>query len=70
VSGRKPNRHMDRHRLLDEVDALAERLVTAGDMDAFEKVFGSRDPDFPIQDLPLARLREIYREYIKEKPDA
>jgi hypothetical protein len=64
------NNRLTRHRLIDEVDAYAERLITAGDLDSFEEVFGSRDPDFPVHNLSYERLREIYREYIKEKPDA
>jgi len=57
---------VDRQQLLDEVDAYAERLVAIGDMEAFEEVFGSSDPDFDISRLTTAELREIHDEYIAD----
>ena len=57
---------INRDNLLSECEALAERLVAIGDMDSFEQIFGSRDPNFKLATLPTEQLQNIYDEDIKE----
>jgi len=57
---------MTREQLIAEADLLAERLVAIGDMDSFEQIFGSRDPNLDLKTFPTERLQDIYDENIKD----
>jgi hypothetical protein len=53
-----------RERLVREVDAYAERLVAAGDLQSFKEVFGTVDIDLRASTLSDEQLQEIYDEYV------
>lgn len=58
---------MNKINLISEVDDYAERLIAAGDIDSFERVFETRDcSNFSVFSLTQDQLQEIYNEYIKE----
>jgi hypothetical protein len=54
---------MDRTHLLQEVEALAERLLGS---EAFREVFGPDDIDFDITSLDDETLQYIFEEYCQE----
>lgn len=59
----------EREEIVSKVKAYADRLVAAGDMDAFEQVFNSRDVDFDVSTLDRTTLRTIYVDYVHDDED-
>ena len=51
--------------LLTILEAYAEELVAAGDVDGFYAAFGTRDTDLDIKTLTTEQLQDIYNEYIE-----
>ena len=52
--------------VVNEVDALAERLVAAGDEDSFREVFGTGNLDFDVRSMSASDLLYVYGEYVNE----
>lgn len=49
------------------VASYAEARVAAGDLDSLESAFGTRDPDFELDDYDDEELLEIYRDYVLDE---
>lgn len=51
----------------DEVEDLAQRLTAAGDLAAFEEIFGTTDTHFDLHTLDSEQIQFIYREYCQDE---
>lgn len=50
----------------NEVEALAERLTAAGDVQSFKETFGTQDTNLDLSTLDDETIHTIYQEYCQE----